>query len=469
MIFTEVRFFVFFLAVFVFYWLLKTNSKRKFFLLFASYFFYGVWDYRFLSLILLSTVVDYFVGMRLVKTTGVRKRLWLLLSLSLNLGMLALFKYANFFIESANSLILSIGWEDQLSTLAIVLPVGISFYTFQTLSYSIDIYRGKLKPSESLLDFSLFVAFFPQLVAGPIVRASDFLNQLESKRSWQTVDIRWCLILFLCGFFKKACISDNISTYVDGFYANPELYNWISTVCGVVLYSIQIYCDFSGYSDMAIATAGLMGYRLRENFDFPYLAANVTEFWRRWHMSLSSWLRDYLYIPLGGNRNGEFNANRNLMITMLLGGLWHGASWNFVLWGALHGIALIVHKFFSQSTNKNNTGKINFIWGWAVTFTFISLTWVPFRAQNFSDTLSIYGQLTCLNSCGKLDIAEPLWILWILVAALGCFHVLSSRSITTRLWRDVPAIQFSVGYGMAWAISLSARSMADVPFIYFQF
>ena len=278
MIFTEARFFVFFLAVFVVNWNIRTNSHRKLFLLASSYFFYGVWDYRFLLLILFSTIVDYIVGLQLVKTSGKWKGLWLSLSLVVNLGMLAIFKYFNFFIESLNTLLLTVGWEEQVSTLQIVLPVGISFYTFQTLSYSIDIYRGKLIPTKSFLNFAVFVAFFPQLVAGPIVRASDFLGQLVSQREFKIVDCRWCLILFLCGFFKKACISDNISPFVDAFYASPQSYDVASAVLCIVLYSIQIYCDFSGYSDMAIATAGLLGFQLRENFDFPYLANSITDF-----------------------------------------------------------------------------------------------------------------------------------------------------------------------------------------------
>ena len=383
--------------------------------------------------------------------------------------MLAIFKYFNFFIDSMNGLRATVGLEEQISTLQIVLPVGISFYTFQTLSYSIDIYRGKLQPTNSLLDFALFVGFFPQLVAGPIVRASDFLGQLLSKREFKSIDVRWCLVLFLCGFFKKACISDNISPFVDAFYVGPASYDVASAVCCILLYSVQIYCDFSGYSDMAIATAGLLGFRLRENFDFPYLATNITDFWRRWHMSLSSWLRDYLYIPLGGNRDGEFRANRNLMITMLLGGLWHGSSWNFVLWGALHGIALIVHKFFGRQFASNGSNKLRIVAGWIATFVFVSLAWVPFRAQGFDDTLSIYGGILNLSNLGAFQIVDEMWILWTILSMLLIFHTLSRRGTSSLLWRDVSPSVFAIGYGIAWATTLSMRSMSNVPFIYFQF
>lgn len=473
MIFTEVRFFLFFIVVFATYWLLNVNKYRKIFLLAASYFFYAAWNYKFLSLILLSSIVDYVIGNKLAKTSGTERRLWLLVSLTVNLGMLAVFKYFNFFIESMNSLLLTIGLSDQISTLKIILPVGISFYTFQTLSYSIDIYRGKLEPAKNLLDFSLFVGFFPQLVAGPIVRASDFLGQLGAIREFRTTDVRWCLILFLCGFFKKACISDNISPYVDAFYQNPSNYELTSAACSVFLYSVQIYCDFSGYSDMAIASAGLLGYRLRENFEFPYLASNITDFWRRWHMSLSSWLRDYLYIPLGGNRSGEFKANRNLIITMLLGGLWHGASWNFVLWGALHGFALIVHKLFRRQ--RKETAAIstsNSVWPllcWIFTFVFVSLTWIPFRCQSFSDTVSIFYSFACFSSSGNMSISDSTWMLWTLLITLLAAHALSRLGWTATWWRNVPSFVFFTNYGIAWAIVLSLRSMENTPFIYFQF
>ena len=468
MIFTEVRFFVFFLTVFVVYWMLRSNSHRKWYLLLASYFFYGAWDYRFLALILLSTAVDYVAALQLVKTNGKPKTYWLLLSLTVNLGMLAIFKYFNFFVDSLNGLMTTVGWSEQISTLEIVLPVGISFYTFQTLSYTIDIYRGKLQPTNNLLDFALFVAFFPQLVAGPIVRASDFLGQLVSNRKFSQVDIRWCFVLFLCGFFKKACLSDNVSPYVDAFYASPASYDAASAICCILLYSVQIYCDFSGYSDMAIATAGLLGFRLRENFEFPYLATNITDFWRRWHMSLSSWLRDYLYIPLGGNRDGDLKANRNLMITMLLGGLWHGASWNFVLWGALHGIALIVHKVFRKATERANPNGLSYFAGWLFTFAFVSLAWVPFRAQGFEDTLAILRGLT-FAPMGTLQVTERIWILWAIIPVLLTFHILSRRGVSAKLWRDVSPATFAISYGIAWAITLSTRSMSSVPFIYFQF
>ncbi|HVS16485.1 MAG TPA: MBOAT family O-acyltransferase, partial [Thermoanaerobaculia bacterium] len=334
MIFTELRFLTFFVAVLAVYWALPANRPRKLWLLIMSFAFYAAWDWRFLSLIFFSISVDYLVGRGLGRTAreGPRRAL-LLASLGANLGLLGFFKYFGFFVEQAIELGALLGLELHRPSLEIVLPVGISFYTFQTLSYSIDVYRRKIEPTRDLLDLALFVAFFPQLVAGPIVRARDFLPQLERARRWAEVRAAPHLTLFLLGFIKKACVSDNVAATVDAYFAAPQAYDAAGAWIAVLLYAIQIYCDFSGYSDMAIASAGLLGYDLGPNFQHPYVAASPREFWQRWHISLSTWLRDYLYVPLGGNRHGEPRTHRNLMLTMLLGGLWHGAAWSFVLWG----------------------------------------------------------------------------------------------------------------------------------------
>jgi alginate O-acetyltransferase complex protein AlgI len=303
MIFTELSFLAFFALVFGVHWWLTSHRARKLWLLAASYFFYGAWDWRFLSLIVGSTALDYVVGLRLEGNDDERSRKrWIALSVVANLGLLGVFKYANFFLDSAIRLASALGFEASPHVLGIVLPVGISFYTFQTMSYSLDVYRRELRAVRDPLDFALFVTFFPQLVAGPIVRAIDFLPQLERVRVWRDVRVRACATLFLVGYVKKACIGDNVAELVDPYFKDPALYDALSAWIAVLFYAVQIYCDFSGYSDMAIATAGLFGYELRLNFDFPYFAASIRDFWRRWHMSLSSWLRDYLYIPLGGSR-----------------------------------------------------------------------------------------------------------------------------------------------------------------------
>ena len=332
MLFTQIEFLLFFIFCLISIYLTSSNRFRKGILLFASYYFYAYWDWRFLSLIIYSTLIDFIVGKYIARTKNqqVRKRL-LFISLVSNLSVLGFFKYFNFFINSLSIPLAEIGLN--VTTLNIILPIGISFYTFQTLSYTIDIYRNKIPPTSSILDFSLFVAFFPQIVAGPIVRAAEFLPQLKVKRviNWDNLFIGFRLFTF--GFFKKVFIADNLAIFVDKVFENPSVFSSITILLGVIAFGIQIYCDFSGYSDMAIGIAKALGYELPLNFNYPYIAKNITDFWRRWHMSLSFWLRDYLYIPLGGNRKGTRRTYINLMLTMLLGGLWHGASWNFVVWG----------------------------------------------------------------------------------------------------------------------------------------
>ena len=290
----------------------------------------------------------------------------------------------------------------------IILPVGISFFTFHGLSYVIDIYRGRIKPNRSPLDFFLYMAFFPQLVAGPIVRASMFMPQLRSARSVSMRRFKFLIALFLVGFFKKAIISDSIAPTIDQMFAAPQLFDAHAHVLGVVLYAVQIYCDFSGYTDMAIAVAGMLGYRFPQNFNAPYLATSITDFWRRWHMSLSSWLRDYLYISLGGNRHGELKTYRNLLLTMGLGGLWHGASWNFLVWGIMHGTALSAERFWHEHASPRHrsaapgaqvapgldiAGLAATGAKWVLTFGFICAAWVLFRSQSFADSAYILGSI----------------------------------------------------------------------------
>jgi alginate O-acetyltransferase complex protein AlgI len=469
MLFTELRFFLFFALLLAIYWAIPRNSSRKILLLVASYTFYSVWDWRFLSLILLSTVVDYFAGLFISQNkTTAGKNSWLLVSLTVNLGMLGIFKYFNFFAASFADLFQTIGIEPGWTTLNIVLPVGISFYTFQTLSYTIDVYRKQLEPTRKFLDFALFVAFFPQLVAGPIVRAKDFLYQLDTDRHFAKVDLRWALTLFGIGFIKKACIADNLAPYVDRFYANPATFSLMDSWVAVCAYAAQIYCDFSGYTDMAIAIAGLFGYRLRGNFATPYVATDITDFWRRWHISLSTWLRDYLYIPLGGSRNGKILTYRNLMITMLLGGLWHGASWNFVFWGACHGAGLAIHKIWREVLGAK---KMPVIVGTAITLLFVVLLWVPFRAPDTAITWQVWTQLFGADSnaaAGNGLSAEGIAI-GIVLATMLIVHFGRNSGVFVPLWRRPPALVFAFGYGLAFSVALALRAVSYQPFIYFQF
>ena len=323
----------------------------------------------------------------------------LLASVCVNLGLLGFFKYYNFFVDSASAVLSE--WGLGISNLEIILPVGISFYTFQTMSYTLDIYRGKLKPARSFSDFALFVAFFPQLVAGPIVRAADFLPQLEHRVHIRGANLWAGTQIFLIGLFKKLMIADSVAPFVDAVHEYPGYYSPMTTWLCVLAYSLQIYCDFSGYSDMAIGCARMMGYEFQRNFNMPYLSATITEFWRRWHISLSSWLRDYLYISLGGNRKGHLRTYTNLLTAMILGGLWHGASWNFVIWGTLHGAVLALHKAWTGMPKPAfwNSGLIRVL-GVASTFMFVSLVWVLFRAQDTQTMEAVYRKLLFLDAYG---------------------------------------------------------------------
>ncbi len=357
-------------------------------LLIASYFFYGWWDWRFLSLIAFSTVVDYFLGIQISRQHNDKKRkFFLLLSIIANLGLLGFFKYFNFFIDSWIELWRLFGYEMPLSTISIILPVGISFYTFQTMSYSIDIYRKQLEPTRNFIVFATFVSMFPQLVAGPIERASNLIPQIARQRTWNHTRFRDGVLQIAVGFFRKVVVADSIGVVIDGIYNQPDIHNASSLVMAIILYSFQIYFDFSGYSDIAIGTAKLLGFDFRRNFNLPYFSSSITEFWRRWHMSLSSWLRDYLYIPLGGNRKGVVLQYRNLLYTMLLGGLWHGSSWNFVIWGGMHGILLGLEKRFNLVA-KNYRFLQN-----VLVFVAVSLIWVFFRSLTLTDSLTIFNTL----------------------------------------------------------------------------
>jgi alginate O-acetyltransferase complex protein AlgI len=466
-IFTELRFIPFLLVVFGVHWLLPGHRSRKVWLLICSYVFYAAWDWRFLSLIWISTLVDYLVGLRLgaLPPDDPARRRWLLVSLWANLVLLGTFKYLGFFVESAIALLDWLGIGADPWTLRIVLPVGISFYTFQTLSYSIDIYRGRLEPVRSLLDVALFVGFFPQLVAGPIVRASDFLPQLNRARRLDDVVWRSCILLFLSGFAKKACISDNLSLIVDEFYLHPERYDLLATWIGILAYSAQIYCDFSGYSDMAIASAGILGYTIPLNFDFPYLATNIREFWRRWHVSLSSWLRDYLYIPLGGGKGKPWHRNRSLMLTMLLGGLWHGAAWRFVLWGGLHGAALAAYREYNDRVPARFRGRVPVVVATVATFGSVALLWIPFRATSMADATTVvasaFGQGAGTTSAD--------WRLLVVFAGLAAAHWIASSGKPARALVRAPGWVFAAWVGIAIACISAFSARAVEPFIYFQF
>lgn len=465
MIFSSLDFFVFLAVVLLLLAVARHQQVKKIILLAASYFFYGYWDVRFLLLILFSTIVDYLVGQFLVQTNAPRRRkLLLTASVVTNLGVLGFFKYFNFFIDSANAILGQ--WGLGVSNLEIILPVGISFYTFQTMSYTIDIYRGELSPSRSFLDFALYVSFFPQLVAGPIVRAKDFLPQLDEKIQVRGLNLWSGGQIFLVGLVKKLLIADTVAPFVDNVMVRPQIFSSFTIWLAVLAYAVQIYGDFSGYSDMAIGSARMMGFNLRQNFNMPYLSANIADFWRRWHISLSSWLRDYLYIPLGGNRRGAVRTYLNLMITMLLGGLWHGASWNFVLWGGAHGLGLSAHRLWRDAGER--WGVFPTWLGWLLTLLFVLFSWVIFRVQELPVVAIIYGKMLFLN---------PLGANWFDTPALIAIGLVILGHIAGRRRTEPDLILFPTPFGIkaAFAITLVVFAIyifapTDVaPFIYFQF
>lgn len=470
MIFSSFSFLIFFISVLLIIYI-TPQRYRKLILLGASYYFYAYWDYQFTLLILTSTIIDYFIGRSLAKIEEQSKRRTLLsISLVANLGMLFCFKYYNFFVDSASE-ILSI-WGLGISNLNIILPVGISFYTFQTMSYTIDIYRRKLRPIDNFFDFALFVAFFPQLVAGPIVRASKFLPQLAKPVFIKQGNLWAGSQIFIVGLFKKLMIADMVAPLVDQVYAYPEYFSSITVWLAVVAYAVQIYADFSGYSDMAIGCARMLGFHFDRNFYMPYLSVNISEFWRRWHISLSSWLRDYLYISLGGNREGNFRTYINLMITMTLGGLWHGASWNFVLWGVLHGTALCLHRLWQEHKSVGDHvlpfGRLTQAINTSCTFLFVTLVWVLFRSQTFPTTIIIYKKLLFIDSFG----AEWLYI-YAFIAITICViaHIIGHNRRNQELTFFATPNSFVAAFVTTFVLLIIyVFAPANTsPFIYFQF
>jgi alginate O-acetyltransferase complex protein AlgI len=466
MIFTQPRFFVFLVVVFSVHWAIGNPTARKIWLLACSLFFYGLWNWRFIPLLLGITFVDYFASRLMVKTSNARAReIYLSVSLFANLALLMFFKYYGFFVTSMASLLANVGFAAHLPLLDLIIPLGLSFHTFQAMAYTIDVYQGRAKPARSILDFALFITFFPQLVAGPVVRAKDFLPALELERKLAHVDFRRYLVLFLFGFFKKACVSDNIAATVDRFYAHPGTHSTLGAWLAIILYSVQIYCDFSGYTDMAIACAGLLGFELPPNFRQPYLSQNIQVFWHRWHISMSHWFRDYVYIPLGGSRTSEFNTTRNILITSLLSGLWHGADWKFVLWGLLHGISLVVHRWYAEgkhfATWKSGAPLKIFI-----TFIWVTLLWVFFRAADFANAREVFSLCFSLNGEG-ISLLEP-QIVILLLTCTGLHWVLWKFPYTEFVHR-IPSRLFYLGLGAAFALVFALANGQYKPFIYFQF
>jgi len=396
MLFNSIDFAIFLPVVFVIYWFLchRNLKLQNFFIVIASYFFYGWWDWRFLGLIVFSTILDFTIGTLLSKQQIPYKRKILLwISIAVNLGFLGFFKYYNFFVDSFVDAFTLFGKNIETSSLEIILPVGISFYTFQTLSYTIDVFKKRLEPTKDIVAFSAFVCFFPQLVAGPIERATNLLPQIQNKRSFDYKQASDGLKLILWGFFKKLVIADSLAPIVNDIFNNSDSYSSTTLAIGAVFFAFQIYGDFSGYSDIAIGTSKLFGIELMSNFKFPYFSRNIGEFWRKWHISLSTWFRDYLYIPLGGSKGGKAVSIRNVFIIFVVSGFWHGANWTFIVWGLFH--ALLFLPSFITNKNRKFVGEINantpiaFLKNTLLflqTFIAVTIGWVFFR----SDT-SVYS------------------------------------------------------------------------------
>lgn len=450
----------------------KVQAIRHIFLLIASYVFYGWWDYRFCFLMLALTAVSYLTAGIIAKHNRYEKPA-LIVGVAVPLVILGFFKYFNFFIRSFADLFRI----SSVSTLSIILPVGISFYTFQSLSYTIDVYRGKVECQKNFVDLALYIAFFPQLVAGPIVKASDFLPQLKEDRSITLRNLEEGLQIFLLGLLKKLVIADHLSVFVDDIFAKPMAFSGATVLLAVISYSIQIYFDFSGYSDMAIGSAKCLGFDLNKNFDLPYISKNVSEFWKRWHISLSSWLQEYLYIPLGGNRKGAVRTYINLVLTMLLGGLWHGANWTFVLWGLFHGIGLCVHKLYRRLRHlpKDHKGKLPVrIISVIGTYLFVCMGWILFRAESAADAWIVFKAIFTMQA----GIRQPFF--WSLIA-IGCVLIgsaamaMQSRRLGEKeIHSHYPKLPLDKIWGLALFLFLVllAAGLAYTesnPFIYFQF
>ena len=471
LIFNSGLFLFLFTAFLITYFLLSKTLRPKliFVTLFSLYFYYKSSGFYFFILIT-STIVDYNLAKLIfLSTNKTRRQLFMVMSLVVNLGLLGYFKYTNFFLNIFSSIS-----GGEFHRMDIFLPVGVSFFTFQSLSYTIDVYRGNLKPVNSILDYAFYLSFFPQLVAGPIVRAAEFLPQIHQP-TWVTKEMFGRGVYLICtGLFKKAIISNYISlNFVDRIFDAPTLYTGLENLFGVYGYALQIYCDFSGYSDMAIGIALLLGFKFSLNFDSPYQSKNITEFWRRWHMSLSSWLRDYLYISLGGNRKGKIRTYINLMLTMLLGGLWHGASFRFVLWGALHGAALAIHKAFSSLMPKSNSeSTLIKTLSVILTFHFVCLCWIFFRSPDMTIAGQVISQIfTQFSPQIFIDFIIGYKAVLVLMVIGFILHFVP-KSIEERaehLVVQMPlAVKAILFVGMI-VLVIQTKSAGIQPFIYFQF
>jgi alginate O-acetyltransferase complex protein AlgI len=474
MLFNSTSFLLFLPLVFALYWLVnKKLVLQNWVLLLASLVFYAFWDWRFLFLLSFSIVLDYISGIQIEKsTTQLKRKTWLILSVAINLAFLGFFKYFNFFIDSFASLLNSFGFETSPNVLNILLPVGISFYTFHGLSYIIDIYKNRIKAEKNAVQYSLFVSYFPLLVAGPIERATHLLPQLKINRKFSyEMAVSGCRQI-LWGFFKKIVIADNCAEYVNIIFEDYTSFNGITLLFGAMLFAFQIYGDFSGYSDIALGVSRLFGIELLKNFSFPYFSTSIAMFWQRWHISLSSWFRDYVYIPLGGNRNGKWTQLRNVMIIFSLSGFWHGANLTFIVWGVIHGLLFIPSILISSK--KENLfqnywiQKSFFGLKMVITFTVVSVVWVFFRAENISKACAYTGKIFTIPSGSVAFFPKYLMVLIALMLIVEWFGKTYNFALEKMKFITLTPVRWTF-YMLLISVILLFMQSEETPFIYFQF
>jgi alginate O-acetyltransferase complex protein AlgI len=477
MLFCSQAFLVFFALVFTLYWAMPWQRGRVWLLLVASYFFYASWNHWLALLIFATTIVDYCVALGMDATASpAKRRVLLIASLVGNLGMLGYFKYANFFLDSLQTALQTAGMSTSIPLLSIILPIGISFYTFEAINYTVDVYRGRMRAERNLAHFLLFILFFPHLIAGPIVRASDFLPQIRRAKRWSWMRGQVGVQLFLLGVIKKLAIADRLALFVDPVFKDPGQYSSYATWIAIIAYALQVYCDFSGYSDMALGAAHLLGYKLVRNFDMPFLAPNIAEFWRRWHISLSSWLRDYLFIPLGGSRGGRWQTARNLIITMTVCGLWHGAAWTYVAFGALHGLLLVGYRTFANARRNvplvtRLTRVLDTAPGTALcvvlTFLTFCVSLAIFRAPSFTAAGTTLGRLFIRTDGMRVGLhSNGLWYTLVLMLVA---HLAGRFGWWQRVQARLPAPVLGGAYALALSLTLLFAPDNGQAFIYFQF
>lgn len=478
MLFNSLHFLLFFIITTLIYYVIP-HKHRWLLLLLISCYFYMVFVPIYILILGFTIIIDYYAGIWIEQEVGNRRKLYLIISLVTNIGILAIFKYYNFINTNITTVIGTVGYQNPVPFLSILLPIGLSFHTFQAMSYTIEVYRGKQKAEKHFGIYALYVMFYPQLVAGPIERPQNILPQLRKPIAYDENLIIEGIQMMIWGLFKKVVVADRLSVLVDTVYSNPNGFGGFANLLAAVFFSIQIYCDFSGYSDIALGTAKVLGFDLIKNFNIPYISKSINEFWQRWHISLSTWFRDYLYISLGGNRNGKWKTYRNVLAVFMISGLWHGANWTFVIWGTIHGILIIIERLLKIDKFKTNN-KIIQILQTSITFGIVTGAWIFFRAKNVNEAFSIYKAIFTRFSLNKAAIIEPIFAITsdntaishfivCLIGILILFFVEFKMNIQQQVvFADKPRKQMAF-YSMIIFLILFLGYFKNNTFIYFQF